>query len=85
VRDGCRKVHIQEGGETGGQHRWPCLSCGKMGPWTSQTSAVISGEAHADRHRNDAHEPRHRDEDLDEILQNLALPIASDAPPKPEN
>jgi len=76
-----KQVNIQVGGETGSQHRWSCLSCGTMGPWTSQTIAVAAGEAHGDRHRDQAHEAQHPDEDLDEILQNLTVPIQSDPPP----
>jgi hypothetical protein len=83
-------VKIQVGGETGGQHRWSCLSCGTMGPWTSQTIAVAAGEAHGDQHRDEAHGDQHRDEahgdqhrdeDLGEILQNLKIPIQGDSPP----
>ncbi len=52
-----------------------------MGPWTSQTVAVAAGQAHGDQHRDEEHEARHRDGDLDEILQNLKVPIHSDPPP----
>jgi hypothetical protein len=72
-----QKVGILVGGESGSQHRWSCLSCGTMGPWTSQTTAVMAGEAHGDQHGDEVHAvQQHRDEDLDEILQNLALPDA---------
>jgi hypothetical protein len=47
-----------------------------MGPWTSQTIAVVAGEAHGDQHR---------DEDLDEILQNMKIPIQSDPPPNAQS
>jgi hypothetical protein len=76
-----KKVNIQVGGETESQHRWSCLSCGTMGPWTSQTVAVVAGEAHEDQHGDEAHENRHHDEDLDEVLQNLTGPIEGDPPP----
>jgi hypothetical protein len=76
-----KQVNIQMGGEAGSQHRWSCLSCGTMGPWTSQTLAAIAGEAHADEHHDDAQRAHHRDEDLDEILQNLAIPIQGDDGP----
>jgi hypothetical protein len=76
-----KKVNIQVGGDTGHQHRWSCLSCGTMGPWTSQTIAVAAGEAHGDQHRDEANGDQHRDEDLDEILQNLKIPIQNDSPP----
>jgi hypothetical protein len=66
------KVNIQVVGETGSQHRWSCLFCGTMGPWTTQTIAVVTKEAHGDQHR---------DEDLDEILQNMNIPIQSVPPP----
>lgn len=72
AQDVGKKVNIQVGGETGSQHRWSCLSCGAMGPWSNQTIAVVAGEAHRDQHR---------DEDLDEILQNMTFPIQSDPPP----
>ena len=72
-------MNIQVGGGAGDQHRWSCLSCGTMGPWTSQTIAVAAGEAHRDHHRDEAHGDQHRDEDLDEILQNLK--IQNDSPP----
>ena len=75
-----QKVDIQVGGETGRQHRWSCLVCGTMGPWTSQTTAALAGEAHGDQHRDEVHAVQYRDEDLDEILQNLAIPIQSDPP-----
>ena len=74
-------MDIQVGGDTGGQHRWSCLSCGTMGPWTSQTLAAVAGEAHADEHHDEARGAHHRDEDLDEILHNLAIPIEDDNGP----
>jgi hypothetical protein len=52
-----------------------------MGPWTSQTVAVVAGEAHDDQNCDEAHGEQHRDEDLDEILQNMKIPIQSDPPP----
>jgi hypothetical protein len=76
-----KKVKIQAGGEAGNQCRWSCLYCGTMGPWTSQTIAVSTGEAHGDQHRDEVHEEaQHRDEDLDEILQDMKIPIQSDPP-----
>ena len=56
-----------------------------MGPWTSQTIAVVAGEAHGDQHRDEPHEAQHRDEDLDEILQNMKIPIQSDRPPNAQS
>jgi predicted acyl esterase len=75
-----KKVTIEVGGEAGTQHRWSCLSCATMGPWTHQTMAVAGGEEHGDQHPDEGHEVHHRDEDLDEILQNLTGPIQSDPP-----
>jgi hypothetical protein len=49
-----------------------------MGPWTSQTVAVVAGAQHHD----EVHASEHRDEDLDEILQNLDIPIEGDSPPE---
>jgi hypothetical protein len=47
--------------------------------------AVSTGEAHGDQHRDEVHEKaQHRDEDLDEILQNMRIPIQSDPPPGTE-
>jgi hypothetical protein len=43
-----KKVNIESGGEAGNQCRWSCLYCGTMGPWTSQTIAVSTGEAHGE-------------------------------------
>ena len=73
-----KKVNIEVDGL---QHRWSCLSCGTMGPWTSQTVAVLAGKAHEDQNCDEAHGEQHRDDDLDEILQNLKIPIQSDSPP----
>jgi hypothetical protein len=52
-----------------------------MGPWTSQTVAVVDGEAHGDQHGVEPPGDLHRDEDLDEVLQNLRIPIQGDPPP----
>jgi hypothetical protein len=77
-----KRVNIETGGEAGGQCRWSCLYCGTMGPWTSQTIAVSTGEAHGDQHRDEVYEEaQHRDEDLDEILQNMRIPTQSEPPP----
>jgi hypothetical protein len=76
-----KKVNIEVGGETGNQHRWSCLSCGTMGPWTHQTVAVVGGEEHGDQHCDEDHGVHHPDEDLDEILQNLTIPIEGGSPP----
>jgi hypothetical protein len=73
AQDMGKKVNIEAGGETGSQHRWSCLSCGTLGPWTSQTVAVVAGEAHENQNCDEAHGEQHRDEDLDEILQNLTV------------
>jgi hypothetical protein len=60
-----KKVNIEMGGAAETQWRWSCLYCGTMGPWTSQTIAVSTGEAHGDKHRDEVHEEaQHRDEDL---------------------
>jgi hypothetical protein len=81
-----KKVNIQVGGEAENQCRWSCMYCGTMGPWTSQTIAVIGGEAHGDQHRDEVHEEvQHRDEDLDEILQTMKIPIQSDPPPNAQS
>ena len=81
-----KKVNIEVRGEAGNQCRWSCLYCGAMGPWTSQTIAVGAGEAHGDLHRDLVHEEaQHRDEDLDEILQNMKIPIQSDFPPNAQS
>ena len=77
LQDMGKKVNIQVGGGAENQCRWSCMYCGTMGPWTSQTIAVIGGEAHE--------EDRHRDEDLDEILQNMKIPIQSDPPPNAQS
>jgi hypothetical protein len=51
-----------------------------------KTIAVIDGEAHGDEHRDQVHEEtQHRDEDLDEILQNMKIPIESDPPPNAQS
>lgn len=75
------KLTIEVGGEAGTQHRWSCLSCGTMGPWTHQSIAVVGGEEHGCQHPDEEHEVHHRDEDLDGILQNLAIPVEGDSPP----
>ena len=81
-----KKVNIESGGAAGDQCRWSCLYCGTMGPWTSRTIAVSTGEAHGDQHRDVVHEEaRHRDEDLDEILQTMKIPIQSDLPPNSQS
>jgi hypothetical protein len=60
-----KKVNIEMGGAAESQWRWSCLYCGTMGPWTSETIAVNTGEAHGDQHRDEVHETaQHRDEDL---------------------
>jgi hypothetical protein len=55
-----------------------------MGPGTSQTVAVVAGEAHDDQNCDEAHGEQHRDEDLDEILQELEAPIQRAPPPTGE-
>ena len=53
-----------------------------MGPWTSQTFAISTGEAYGVQHRDQVHEEaQHRDGDLDEILQNMKIPIQNEPPP----
>jgi hypothetical protein len=52
-----------------------------MGPWTHQTAAVVGGQEHGDQHEDEDHEVHHHDDDLDEILQNLAIPTEGDSPP----
>ena len=42
---------------------------------------VVAGEAHENQNCDEAHGEQHRDDDLDEILQNLKIPIQSDSPP----
>ena len=79
-----KKVSIQVGGETGSQHRWSCQSCGTMRPWTSQTIAVAAGEAHGDQHPDHGNGDQYRDEDLDEILQNMKIPVQSDPRQRPQ-
>src|ERR1700735_3064045 len=51
-----KKVNIEMGGAAESQWRWSCMYCGTMGPWTSQTFAVSTGEAHGDQHRDEVHE-----------------------------
>jgi hypothetical protein len=77
-----KHVTIEVDAEDGSQHRWSCLSCGTMGPWTHQTAAVIGGEEHGDQRPDQDHEAHHRDDDLDEILQTLDLPIQDDSKPE---
>lgn len=81
TQDMGKKVNIQVDGGAENQCRWSCTSCGTKGPWTSQAIAVVGGEAHGDEHRDQVHEEaQHRDDDLDEILQNMKIPIESDPP-----
>jgi hypothetical protein len=81
-----KKVNIQVGGEAGNQSRWSCLYCGTMGPWTSQTIAISTGEGHGDQHHDEVHEvAQHRDEALDEILQNMKIPIQNEPPPNTQS
>jgi hypothetical protein len=63
TQDMGKKVNIQVGGGAENQCRWSCMYCGTMGPWTSQTIAVVGGEAHGAQHRDEVHEEaQHRDE-----------------------
>jgi len=78
-------VHIEAGGEAGAQHRWSCLYCGTRGPWGYQTIAVLGGAEHGEQHPDVDREAQHQDEDLDEILQNLDLPIKGNAKPESSN
>ena len=81
-----KKVNIEMGGAAESQWRWSRMYCGTMRPWTSQTIAVSTGEAHGGQHRDEVHEQaQHRDEDLDEILQNMKIPVQSDPPPNAES
>ena len=51
-----------------------------------KTIAVVGGEAHGDEHRDQVHEEtQHRDEELDEILQNMKIPIESDPRPNAQS
>jgi hypothetical protein len=81
-----KKVNIEMGGEAGSQCRWSCLYCGTMGPWTSQTIAISTGEAHGNQHRDEVQDvAQHRDEALDEILQNMKIPIENEPPPNTQS
>jgi hypothetical protein len=51
-----------------------------------KTIAAVGGEAHGDEPRHQVYEEaQHRDEDLDEILQNMKIPIESDPPPNTQS
>jgi hypothetical protein len=79
-----KKVTVETGGEAGSQHRWSCLYCGTRGPWSHQTVAMVAGADHEDQHRDEAHGVQNRDEDLDEILQNLTVLPPDSTPPNDE-